>query len=284
MKNTNLLCGSLYIVATPLGNLQDISLRAIETLKWVDCIAAEDTRHSQSLLQHYGISKQLISLHEHNERERALPLIERLREGQNIALISDAGTPLISDPGYVLVHQVRKMGIKVIPIPGACAAIAALSASGMPTDRFTFEGFLPTKSHARNYRLNLLKNETRTMVFYEAPHRILALLEELLVVFGGKRQAVMARELTKRFETIHSDGLQALIEWAKTDSNQQRGEIVMVVAGAAEEVITKTVDTELLLMELLKYLPVKTAAEIAANVTNEKKNTLYKRALELKKL
>lgn len=277
--------GTLYIVATPIGNLQDITLRAIETLKMVDCIAAEDTRHSKSLLQYYSISKPLISLHEHNEHERTDQLLKQLEQKKSIALISDAGTPLISDPGYELVRKAREMGVTVVPIPGVCAAITALCASGLPTDKFIFEGFLPVKSQARIQRLTKLRNEPRTMIFYEAPHRILSVLQDLQKVFGEKREAVLARELTKLFETIRSAGLKELTEWVASDSNQQRGEIVLLVAGADEIAQTSTMlPTEVVLMELLEHLPLKKAVEVAVKITGEKKNTLYEKALKLKNM
>ena len=274
--------GVLYIIATPIGNLQDVTLRAIETLKKVDLIAAEDTRHSQPFLQHYSISKPILSLHEHNERERAEKLIKELTEGKSIALISDAGTPLISDPGFFLVQKARDQGITIVPIPGACAAIAALSVSGLPTDRFVFEGFLPAKSSARLQRLNLLQTETRTMVFYESPRRVLDLLKDLQKTFGDDRKVVVARELTKMFETIFSGKLQEIIERVENDDNQQRGELVVLVAGADEVASHQAISSDLVLTELLKHLPLKEAVDIAVKITGERKNTLYQRALELK--
>ncbi len=274
--------GTLYIVATPIGNLQDITLRAIEILKTVDLIAAEDTRHSASLLQQFAIAKPLLSLHEHNETERIAQLLHQLQKGQSIALISDAGTPLISDPGYLLVRQARMQGIKVEPIPGACAAIAALSASGLPADRFTFEGFLPVKSQARLQRLTPLKSESRTMIFYEAPHRILSLLQDLHKIFGDEREVVLARELTKMFETIRLGKLKEMIEWVESDANQQRGEIVLLVSGSHEKNVEESLSVEVILKELLVELPLKKAVEIAVRLTGEKKNAVYEKALELK--
>lgn len=228
--NTNQF-GTLYIVATPLGNLQDMSFRAVSILKDVDRIASEDTRHSLPLLRHFSIQKPLISLHEHNERTRATSLLEFLKNGESIALISDAGTPLISDPGAHLVQMVREAGIQVVPIPGPCAAIAALSASGLPTDRFVFEGFLPVKGKVRRDRLDALKNETRTIIFYEAPHRIADLLEDMETTFGKDRECVLARELTKIYETIHAAPLTELQKWIKEDRYRERGEIVLLVKG-----------------------------------------------------
>lgn len=274
--------GVLYIVATPIGNLQDITLRAIEVLKRVEAIAVEDTRHSQALLQHYAISKPLISLHQYNEQERLTQLLNRLKQGESIALISDAGTPLISDPGYQLVRAAREQGISVVPIVGACAAIAALSASGLPTDRFIFEGFLPVKSQARLQRLNQLKNESRTLVFYEAPHRILAFLRDCQAVFGDSREAVIARELTKMFETIRLASLKELTEWVASDSNQQRGELVVLIAGAIEAPQSESLLVEQVLAELLPHLPLKTVVDIAVKLTGEKKNAVYQKALQFK--
>lgn len=272
--------GTLYIVATPIGNIQDISLRAIETLKSVDCIAAEDTRHSLPLLQHYSISTPVFSLHEHNERERAQKLLERLQRGDSVALISDAGTPLISDPGFFLVREARALGIQIVPIPGACAAITALSVAGLPTDRFVFEGFLPVKTKGRVDRLKGLLQESRTMIFYEAPHRILDLLQDMKQVFGETRTVVIARELTKLFETIHSGTLSEILDWATNDANQQRGEFVVLVAGATEFVSNAT--TREVLTLLLENLPLKQAVEVASKITGERKNELYELALQLK--
>jgi 16S rRNA (cytidine1402-2'-O)-methyltransferase len=275
--------GILYIVATPIGNLQDITLRAVEVLKTVNCIVAEDTRHSQPLLQQYAIKTKVIALHEHNERERTGKLLLRLQQGEAIALISDAGTPLISDPGYYLVREARAVGIKVVPLPGACAAIAALSVAGLPTDRFIFEGFLSAKSGARLQRLERLRNESRTMVFYEAPHRILDLLQALQQVFGDDRQVVLAREITKMFETIKSDVLNKLIPWVEADSNQQRGEFVVIVAGRQEVSSETEQEAGRILGVLLEALPLKQAVELASKITGQKKNDVYQAALQLKK-
>jgi 16S rRNA (cytidine1402-2'-O)-methyltransferase len=277
MKKNN---AALYIVATPIGNLQDMSARAIEVLKSVACIAAEDTRHSASLLQQFNISTPTLSLHDYNERDRVERILERLQQGESIALISDAGTPLISDPGYFLVKEAREAGIRIVPLPGPCAAIVALSAAGLPTDKFIFEGFLPAKTKARVDRLTFLANETRTMIFYEAPHRILDLLEDMQKVFGDDRMVVIARELTKMFETIHSANLKELIAWVKSDSNQERGEMVVIVKGIEEA--SPIANAQILLELLLKELPLKKAVEIAAQVTNEKRNELYEMGLQIK--
>ncbi len=273
--------GVLYIVATPIGNLKDITFRAVEILQSVDIIAAEDTRHSVSLLQHYAVKTPVISLHEHNERERAAQMLERLTKGEAIALISDAGTPLISDPGYFLVKEVRNKGIRVVPIPGPSAAIAALSAAGLPTDKFIFEGFLPNKSKQRKDSLAALLNESRTMIFYESPHRILDLLLDMQEVLGGERMLVIARELTKKFETIREGSVHDLIEWVKNDENQQRGEIVVLLEGLK----TKENPDEIkkILSILLESLPVKQAVDITTKITGQRKNEVYELALQLKK-
>ncbi len=274
--------GVLYIVATPLGNIADISYRAVQVLRSVDLIAAEDTRHSAGLLRHYGIDTRMVSLHEHNERRRSVELIERLRRGESIALISDAGTPLISDPGYRCVTAARAADIRVSPVPGASALIAALSAAGLPTDRFVFEGFLPAKDAARERRLGELANETRTLVFYEASHRIVASLDDMRDCLGDERRAVIARELTKSFETLHGDTLAALCQWIAADENRQRGEFVLLVEGAKKTVgHTVTMKTEDLLSLLLSELPLKTAARIAAEITGEQRNKVYRLALRL---
>ena len=268
------------MVATPIGNLGDMTPRAVEVLQKVDRIAAEDTRHSAGLMRHYAITTPMLSLHEHNERQKVAALLQRLSEGENIALISDAGTPLISDPGYVLVHEAHRAGIRVVPIPGASALIAALSASGLPTDRFSFEGFLPAKGGPRRKLLEVLCQEQRTLAFYESPHRILDSLTDMAEVFGEARQAVVARELTKTFETIREDSLGALLGWVKGDSNQQRGEFVVLVHGSEE--VDEGVDTEACRIAglLAEELPLKQAAALAAKISGEKKNALYKYLLE----
>lgn len=272
----------LYVVATPIGNLSDISARAIDILKKVDLIAAEDTRHSSRLLNHLGIKKPMLSYHDHNESQQTQNLLAKLKLGQTIALISDAGTPLISDPGYQLVRQAHENNITVIPVPGPCALIAALSASGLPSDRFTFEGFLPSKQRARVECLERLKNESRTLIFYESTHRIAASLKDMASVFGSQRIAVMARELTKTFETLRGDALGKLCEWVESDANQQKGEVVVLVRGA--ENLPKDearVEVEKVLRVLLEELPVKQAAQLAAKITGGKKNALYQLALKM---
>lgn len=270
----------LYVVATPIGNLEDFSPRAIKTLQNVDKIAAEDTRHSQKLLKHFAITTPLISFHEHNETAFSKILLDCLKKNQSIALISDAGTPLINDPGYRLVKLAQEHKIPVIPIPGPCALITALCASGLACDRFIFEGFLPEKSVARQKKLLEFLHETRTIIFYEAPHRILALIEDMLDVLGPKRYVVLARELTKTFETIHGDSLNQLKIWLSSDKNQQKGEFVVLIAGA-KYVNPNEVDAQRILEILLNELPIKQATSIAAKITREKKNKLYALALAL---
>ncbi|MES2998147.1 MAG: 16S rRNA (cytidine(1402)-2'-O)-methyltransferase [Pseudomonadota bacterium] len=271
----------LYIVATPIGNLGDISARAIETLRSVDCIAAEDTRHARKLLNHFAINTPVLSLHEHNESERSEMLLKRLQQNKTIALISDAGTPLISDPGYILVKKIRQNKIPVIPIPGPCALIAALSASGLDCHRFIFEGFLPEKKIARQKKLKNLLHETRTLIFYEAPHRILDLIEDMLSLFGPKRTVVLARELTKIFETIHEGNPEQLKTWLSDDKNQQRGEFVVIVKGNEQVSTPSALEVQRILALLLNELPIKQAASLAAKITHEKKNKLYAQALAL---
>ncbi|MBS0358375.1 MAG: 16S rRNA (cytidine(1402)-2'-O)-methyltransferase [Proteobacteria bacterium] len=274
--------GVLYIVATPIGNLGDITQRALKTLQEVDFIAAEDTRHSQHLLQHFGIQNQLLSLHDYNETERLSSFLKDLKEGKNIALISDAGTPLISDPGYKLVEQARKAGIRVVPIPGACAAIAALSAAGLPCESFIFEGFLPEKTAARKKQLSLLQDETRTLVFYESPHRVLDMIKDLLETLGSERRVVLARELTKTFETFHQTTLGELPKWLDSDPNQLRGEFVILVEGTiAKKQEGLNAESERVLKLLLSELPLKQAVNLAMKITGEKKNSLYQSALNL---
>ncbi len=264
----------LYIVPTPIGNLSDITLRAIEVLKSVDCIAAEDTRHSGILLQHLDAKAPMLALHDHNEQQRAGVLIQRIQQGQSIALISDAGTPLISDPGYHLVKACRDAGVKVVPLPGPCAAITALSAAGLPTDRFVFEGFLPAKEKGKEDRLQALADETRTMVFYESPRRVVDTLESMQKVFGD-RLVVAARELTKTFETIHALPLSEMIPWLQEDENRTRGEFVLMVAGKTENSDDIPAEVQRTLTLLMKDLPLKKAAALTAEIYGVKKNALY---------
>ncbi|MCF9016508.1 MULTISPECIES: 16S rRNA (cytidine(1402)-2'-O)-methyltransferase [Pseudomonas syringae group] len=277
--------GSLYVVATPIGNLDDMSVRALKVLREVTLIAAEDTRHSSRLMQHFGISTPLAACHEHNERDEGSRFITRLLAGDDVALISDAGTPLISDPGYHLVRQARAAGIPVVPVPGACALIAALSAAGLPSDRFIFEGFLPAKAVGRKARLEQVKKEPRTLIFYEAPHRILECLQDMEQVFGADRPALLAREITKTFETLKGLPLGELRAFVEADSNQQRGECVVLVAGWTppedEDVIGA--EARRILDLLLEEMPLKRAAALAAEITGVRKNLLYQVALDKQK-
>ncbi len=273
----------LYVVATPIGNLGDFSARAIEVLEKVDLIAVEDTRHSGRLLQHFAIHTPMQAVHEHNERQLADSVLQKIEDGQTIALISDAGTPLLSDPGYHLVRKAREKGIRVIPIPGACALIAALSAAGLATDRFRFEGFLAAKRGARQQQLEKLQQETVTLVFYESPHRIEDCLADMQQVLGAERQVVMARELTKTFETIHGGTLAELSQWVAGDTNQRKGEIVLLLEGApALDVEDLNPEVERMLKILLQELPLKQASALVAEISGVRKKKLYTRGLELK--
>lgn len=272
----------LYVVATPIGHLDDISTRAIKTLKDVKLIAAEDTRHAARLLNTYDITTPVTPCHDHNENQKIPDIIHTIQQGQSVALISDAGTPLISDPGFKLVRAAHEAGIRVIPVPGACAAIAALSVAGLPSDRFSFEGFLSAKANARQQRLNQLKQETQTLIFYEAPHRIIDCLTDMKEIFGASRAITLAREITKTFETIKKTTIGELLEFVSADPNQQKGEIVLVVAGAPETPEHDQQKIDNLLKRLLQDLPVKSAAQLAADLMGLKKNELYQRALTLK--
>ncbi|GAA4900611.1 16S rRNA (cytidine(1402)-2'-O)-methyltransferase [Ferrimonas pelagia] len=271
---------ALYIVPTPIGNLNDITQRALQVLEQVSLIACEDTRHSGKLFSHFGIGTKTMALHDHNERQRAQSLINRLADGQSVALVSDAGTPLISDPGYHLVTQVREAGYPVVPLPGPCAATTALCASGLPSDRFTFEGFLPAKTKARVDVLTALLEEPRTMIFYESPRRVLDSLKDLIEVMGPERQVVLAREITKSFETIKGAPAGELRAWLMEDDNRTRGEMVVMVAPHRPEADALPAEalrtTELLCAEL----PLKKAAALAAQIHGVKKNALYKHGLE----
>lgn len=276
--------GTLYVVATPIGNLDDISARALRVLAEVSLIAAEDTRHSTRLLQHFGIRTPLAACHEHNEREEGGRFIARLLAGDDVALISDAGTPLISDPGYHLVRQARAAQVQVVPVPGACALIAGLSAAGLPSDRFVFEGFLPAKQAARCARLEAVQHDPRTLIFYEAPHRLLASVVDMCQIFGAERPAVLARELTKAFETIQDLPLQELQDWIAADPNQQRGECVLLIEGyqAPADAHEVPVEAQRVLKLLMAELPLKRATGLAAEITGARKNALYQWALDNK--
>ena len=257
----------LYVVATPIGNFGDMSQRAADVLRQVDLIAAEDTRHSRRLLQHFGIETPLMAYHDHSDERALRRVIGCFEAGESVALVSDAGTPLVSDPGYRLVRCVQDEGHKVFPIPGACAAVAALSATGLPTDRFLFEGFLPAKRGARENRLRALRTESATLIFYEAPHRIVDTLEALVEVFGPVREAALAREVTKLYETIRRLPLSALAQFVREDSNQQKGEIVLLVAGAPARESQLDADVASLLVRLAQELPAKRAAAVLAEHT-----------------
>jgi len=274
---------ALYVVATPIGNLSDITLRALEVLAAADTVAAEDTRNTRHLLQHHGISEaRLLALHQHNERGAAEKVIALLQQDKSVALVTDAGTPAVSDPGAVLVEAVRTAGFRVIPIPGASAAVAALSASGLSTPHFLFYGFLPNKSGARRTALQALAEHPYTLVFYEAPHRILECVEDLQAVFGDEREIVFAREITKLFESIHRCGLGSALDWLNSDPNNQRGEFVLLVSGAPLETGAIDAETERILKLLLKDLPLKQAVQLAAQITGAGRNELYQHALFLK--
>ena len=275
------MSAQLFVVATPIGHLDDMTFRAIDILKSVSVVAAEDTRQSAQLFKHYNISTPLTACHDHNESNKIDQLIQRLLNGENMALISDAGTPLISDPGFKFVRAAQEHNIRVIPVPGACAAIAALSAVGLPSDRFSFEGFLPSKQSQRLLNLEKLKDETQTMIFYEAPHRILECVKDMANVFGADRPVGFAREITKTFETIRKMTLGELIEFIAKDANQQKGEIVLVVGGATVEKDMDQEKLDKLLLRLLQDLSVKAASQLAADLTGIKKKVAYQRALEL---
>jgi len=274
---------ALYVVATPIGNLRDISLRALDVLTSADAIAAEDTRNTAHLLTHFGIAAQrLMALHQHNERGAAEKVIALLAQGQSVALVSDAGTPAVSDPGALLVEAVRAACYRVIPIPGANAALAALSAAGLPAPHFLFYGFLPNKSAARCRELQTLAAHPYTLVFYEAPHRILECVADLQNVFGGERQIVLAREITKLFESIHRCTLSDAMEWLNADANNQRGEFVLLVSGAMEKPEGLDAEAERVLTLLLKDLPLKQAVQLAVQISGIGRNELYQRALQIK--
>jgi 16S rRNA (cytidine1402-2'-O)-methyltransferase len=271
---------TLYVVATPIGNLQDFSPRGQTILAEVACIAAEDTRHSRRLLTHFGISTQLVALHEHNEREASEQLLRRLRNGESIALISDAGTPVVSDPGFRFVQSVLAAGIAVSSIAGPSAVAAALSVAGLPGDKFVFEGFLAAKPGLRRQRLQVLAQETRTLVFYEAPHRIQACIEDCRAIFGAERRATLVKELTKQFETVLPGTLTDIAEWLAAEEVHCKGEFVIVVAGAQPTANAREADALQILEVLARDLPLKQAAKLTAEITGVAKNLLYKAGLE----
>ncbi len=276
------MSGLLYIVATPIGNLSDISERAVEILKQVGLIAAEDTRHSKTLLERFGIKTRVTAYHEHNEEKVTQQLIQQIQKGESIALISDAGTPLINDPGYNLVVSAHDNKIQVVPVPGPSAIITALSASGLPTNKFIYEGYLPAKNKARETRLKELKNESRTLVFYEAPHRIVESLKNMQEIFGEQRRVTIGRELTKQFEQIVRDQLSVINKKIENEEIKQKGEFVVVVEGAKEMAIS---DEEILRINqiIAEKMSPKEAASLTAKITGKKKNEVYKLALDLGK-
>ena len=267
--------GCLFVVATPIGNLGDLSPRALDTLKTVSAICAEDTRHTRQLLAHFGVERPLLALHEHNEDEIAERLVVRLLAGESLALVSDAGTPLVSDPGFRLVRAARAAGIKVSPLPGPSALIAALSVAGLPSDRFVFEGFLPAKAAARRERLSALAAETRTLVFYESAHRIEETLAAAAAAFGAQRLATIARELTKLFETVLDGTLEDLGARVAADANQRKGEFVLLVQGAGEDADAKIAEGRRLYAKLSEHLPPSTAAKLAAELSGAPRKALY---------
>jgi 16S rRNA (cytidine1402-2'-O)-methyltransferase len=276
------LVAALYVVATPIGNLRDLTLRALDVLKAADVVAAEDTRVTRHLLQHYGIDARPISLHEHNEDEVSGRVVDLLRAGKSVALVSDAGTPAVSDPGARLVRCVRQAGCTIVPVPGASAVTAAVSAAGLLAGRFLFCGFLPAQTGARVRELEALRELGATLVFYEAPHRVRETLADLAQVLGGGRELVIARELTKLFETIHACRLDAALAWLDADPNREKGEFVLLVQGAPARGDAQAEEGERVLAVLLRALPLKQAVQLAAEITGAKRNALYARALELK--
>jgi 16S rRNA (cytidine1402-2'-O)-methyltransferase len=267
--------GTLHVVATPIGNLGDLSPRALDTLRKVAAICAEDTRHTRQLLSHFGVERPLLALHQHNEDAQAAQLVARLLAGESLALVSDAGTPLVSDPGFRLVRAARAAGVRVSPVPGACAVIAALSVAGLPSDRFVFEGFLPAKAAARRERLSQLRAETRTLMFYESAHRIEEALADMAVVFGGTRRAVIARELTKLFETVLDGALAELHLRVSTEADQRKGEFVVIVEGAGEDADAKVAEGQRLYAKLSEYLKPSQAAKLAAELSGAPRKALY---------
>lgn len=272
---TPVAAGVLYVVATPIGNLGDLSPRALASLRDADAICAEDTRRSGQLLAHFGISTPLIALHDHNEEAISRRIVERLRSGESLALVSDAGTPLVSDPGFRLVRAAREAGVRVSPVPGASALVAALSVAGLPSDRFVFEGFLPAKPKARRERLQRLADEARTLIFYESSHRIEETLADAAAAFGADRRGVLARELTKLFETVLDGPLAELASRVGTDPNQRKGEFVLLVSGADEDEYGKVAEGRRLYAKLAEHLPPSAAAKLAAELSGAPRKALY---------
>lgn len=283
MSDSSKSTGTLYVIATPIGNLEDISQRAVRLLNQVDLVAAEDTRHSGNLLRHLGIRQDMLSLHEHNEAQQLERILAELEQGRSVALISDAGTPLVSDPGYRLAQAAHARGLAVSPVPGPSSVMAALSAAGLPTDRFSFEGFLPAKQAARQKVLADLAQDPRTLIFFESPRRVLEALTDMVAAFGADREAAVARELTKAFETIRQQSLGELLAWLTAEPGQQRGEFVLLVAGQRHSDQAEAAQAaERVLRVLLAELPVRQAAKLAAELTGQPRNRLYELALSLR--
>ncbi|CRH35972.1 Ribosomal RNA small subunit methyltransferase I [Pantoea ananatis] len=280
LDRADISASTLYIVPTPIGNLADITQRALAVLSSVDLVAAEDTRHTGLLLQHFAINARLFALHDHNEQQKAEILLTRLQQGESIALVSDAGTPLINDPGYHLVRRCREAGIRIVPLPGACAAITALSAAGLPSDRFCYEGFLPAKTKARCDALRALAEEPRTLIFYESTHRLLDSLQDMVTELGAGRYVVLARELTKTWENLNGAPVGELLDWVKEDENRRKGEMVLIVEGHHPDEEALPADALRTLALLQQELPLKKAAALTAEIHGVKKNALYKHALE----
>lgn len=279
-QQAEISASTLYIVPTPIGNLGDITQRALDVLKSVDLIAAEDTRHTGLLLQHFAINARLFALHDHNEQQKAEQLLSRLQSGMSVALVSDAGTPLINDPGYHVVRLCREAGVRVVPLPGACAAIAALSAAGLASDRFCYEGFLPAKTKARKDTLQAMLEEPRTLIYYESTHRLLDSLRDMVAVLGPQRYVVLARELTKTWESIYGAPVAELLAWVEEDENRRKGEMVLIVEGYHRDDSALPAEALRTLALLQADLPLKKAAALAAEIHGVKKNALYRHALE----
>ncbi|MFP1892633.1 16S rRNA (cytidine(1402)-2'-O)-methyltransferase [Lonsdalea quercina] len=279
-QQAEISASTLYIVPTPIGNLGDITQRALNVLKSVDLIAAEDTRHTGLLLQHFAINARLFALHDHNEQQKAEQLLSRLQSGMSVALVSDAGTPLINDPGYHVVRLCREAGVRVVPLPGACAAIAALSAAGLASDRFCYEGFLPAKTKARKDTLQAMLEEPRTLIYYESTHRLLDSLRDMVAVLGPQRYVVLARELTKTWESIYGAPVAELLAWVEEDDNRRKGEMVLIVEGYHRDDSALPAEALRTLALLQAELPLKKAAALAAEIHGVKKNALYRHALE----
>ncbi|OSN10697.1 rRNA (cytidine-2'-O-)-methyltransferase [Lonsdalea iberica] len=279
-QQAEISASTLYIVPTPIGNLRDITQRALDVLKSVDLIAAEDTRHTGLLLQHFAINARLFALHDHNEQQKAEQLLSRLQSGMSVALVSDAGTPLINDPGYHVVRLCREAGVRVVPLPGACAAIAALSAAGLASDRFCYEGFLPAKTKARKDTLQAMLEEPRTLIYYESTHRLLDSLRDMVAVLGPRRYVVLARELTKTWESIYGAPVAELLAWVEEDDNRRKGEMVLIVEGYHRDDSALPGEALRTLALLQAELPLKKAAALAAEIHGVKKNALYRHALE----